>query len=138
MKKFILMITMVTTMLLSSCSTDIQEKTKTDVVEETKTDVVEKETPAVETKEEIGEKVDRLIEEAEDKSTIVYISYFDTAMLVYEDFDEWTDKKIEYEEKRAQTLISEMKKKGYKLENVFRVSHGKFDSLIYYIFEIEE
>lgn len=137
MKKFILMITMVTTMLLSSCSTDIQEKTKTDVVEENKKDVVEKETPAIETKEEISKKVDNLIEEAEDKKTIVYISYFYTSVIVNGDFNESTYKKINYEEKRAQFLISEMKKKGYKLENVFRVGHGGYGSLIYYIFEIE-
>ena len=129
MKKILLILMSIA--LLSSCSTKSE-------ADNNETQVIEEKSSTVEIKAGIKRKINDLIEEAEDKSTIVYISYFDTAKLINGDFDEWTDKKIEYEEERAQTLISEMKKKGYKLENVFRVSHGKFGSLIYYIFEIEE
>ena len=87
--------------LLSSCSTE----SETDSHE---TQVVAEKSPAVETSGRIKRKINDLIEEAEDKSTIVYISYFDTAVLVNGDFDELTTKKIEYEEKRTQTLISEV------------------------------
>lgn len=120
MKKILLILIAVAT--LSSCSPrgEIANSELGKKVQEQ-----QKEYEHILTKEEISEKIDKLIEEAgQDDNTIIYSGSF----LAF-------DKDVEKEAESIKNLIQEMDKKGYYFKESIPTGNGRYETIVYFVFE---